>query len=172
MLFLDEPTLGLDPQTRNRIWEYLHELRRREGITLFMTTHYMDEAEFCDRIAIIDRGTIVAQGTPDELKAQVGGDVIAISAADPYAVAHEIEQTFKVATTVLPDSVRIEVPEASTFAPRLTRELSAPVKSLTLSRPSLDDVFLKLTGRAIRDEEAGATDQLRLMAARWGGRRR
>src|SRR4029077_11147487 len=85
VLFLDEPTLGLDPQTRNRIWEYIHQLRKREGITIFMTTHYMDEAEYCDRIAIIDAGAIVARGTPEELKSKVGGDVVTITAADPQA---------------------------------------------------------------------------------------
>src|SRR3989454_9043544 len=74
ILFLDEPTLGLDPQTRQSIWTHLNELRADKGITIFMTTHYMDEAEFCDRIAIIDQGKIVAQGTPDQLKARVGGD--------------------------------------------------------------------------------------------------
>jgi ABC-2 type transport system ATP-binding protein len=172
ILFLDEPTLGLDPQTRNHIWEYLHDLRKREGITLFMTTHYMDEAEFCDRIAIIDQGQIVALGTPDELKAQVGGDVVTITADDVEALAAEIDRAFQVATSVHGGSVRVEVPDSSTFVPRLMRELSSPVKSLTLSRPSLDDVFLKLTGHAIRDEGAGQLDQFRNMAQIWGGRRR
>ena len=172
VLFLDEPTLGLDPQTRNHIWDYLNDLRKREGITLFMTTHYMDEAEFCDRIAIIDQGKIVAQGTPDELKAQVGGDVVTITADDAEALAAEIDRAFQVATSIHGGQVRIEVPDSSTFVPRLVRELSAPVKSLTLSRPSLDDVFLKLTGHAIRDEEAGQKDQFRAMAQRWGGGRR
>ncbi|HEV3232648.1 MAG TPA: ATP-binding cassette domain-containing protein [Candidatus Dormibacteraeota bacterium] len=172
VLFLDEPTLGLDPQTRNHIWDYLHELRRREGITLFMTTHYMDEAEFCERIAIIDQGTIVAQGTPDELKAMVGGDVISITAAAPQALAEEIDRAFKLATMVERDRVRVEVPEASTFVPILVKELKTPLRSLTLSRPSLDDVFIKLTGHAIRDEAAGGMDQFRAMAQRWGGPRR
>jgi ABC-2 type transport system ATP-binding protein len=112
VLFLDEPTIGLDPQTRRHIWAYLLDLRTREGVTVFMTTHYMDEAAYCDRIAIIDHGRIQAVGTPAELKAQVGGD----------------------------------------------------------AQTSLDDVFLKLTGRAIRDEQAGATDQMRaLMRGRVGG---
>ncbi|HEV3233353.1 MAG TPA: ATP-binding cassette domain-containing protein [Candidatus Dormibacteraeota bacterium] len=171
VLVLDEPTLGLDPQTRNHIWEYLHDLRKREGITLFMTTHYMDEAEFSDRIAIIDQGKIVAQGTPDELKAQVGGDVVTITADDAEALAEEVDRAFHVAAQVYGSQVRIEVPDSATFVPRLVRELSAPVKSLTLSRPSLDDVFLKLTGHAIRDEAAGQLDQWRNMAQMWGGRR-
>jgi ABC-2 type transport system ATP-binding protein len=172
VLFLDEPTLGLDPQTRNHIWEYLLDLRRREGITLFMTTHYMDEAEFCGRIAIIDQGTIVALGTPDDLKAKVGGDVITISADDPEALAAEIDRAFGVATSVHGGNLRMEVADSSTFMPRLVRELSAPVKSLTLSRPSLDDVFIKLTGHAIRDDNAGQLDQFRNMAKIWGGGRR
>jgi ABC-2 type transport system ATP-binding protein len=172
VLFLDEPTLGLDPQTRNHIWEYLLDLRRREGITLFMTTHYMDEAEFCGRIAIIDQGTIVALGTPDDLKAKVGGDVITISADDPEALAAEIDGAFGVATSVHGGNLRMEVADSSTFMPRLVRELSAPVKSLTLSRPSLDDVFIKLTGHAIRDDNAGQLDQFRNMAKIWGGGRR
>jgi ABC-2 type transport system ATP-binding protein len=172
ILFLDEPTLGLDPQTRKNIWDHLHELRRREGITLFMTTHYMEEAEFSDRIAIIDQGRIVAQGTPDELKSQVGGDVVSITAEDPEALAHEIDRAFGLATKVERDQVRIEVPDASTFLVQLIRELSTPMQSLTMRRPSLDDVFLNLTGHAIRDEAAGSLDQFRNMAQIWGGRRR
>jgi ABC-2 type transport system ATP-binding protein len=172
VLFLDEPTLGLDPQTRNHIWEYLLDLRRREGITLFMTTHYMDEAEFCGRIAIIDQGSIVALGTPDDLKARVGGDVITISSDNPEALAAEIDRAFGVATSVHGGNIRMEVADSSTFMPRLVRELSAPVKSLTLSRPSLDDVFIKLTGHAIREDNAGQLDQFRNMAKIWGGGRR
>ena len=172
VLFLDEPTLGLDPQTRKNIWDHLHELRRREGITLFMTTHYMEEAEFSDRIAIIDQGQIVAQGTPDELKSQVGGDVVTITTEDPEALAREIDRGFRLATKVEGDTVRIEVPDASTFLVQLIRELSTPVHSLTMRRPSLDDVFLNLTGHAIRDEAAGSLDQFRNMAQIWGGRRR
>ena len=172
VLFLDEPTRGLDPQTRRHIWDYLLELRRREGITIFMTTHYMDEAEYCDRIAIIDTGRIVALGTPDELKAGVGGDVITIATADNAAAAAEIGHRFNLTPSADNGTLRLEVSDGAAFVPRLVRELSMPVTAVTLRRPSLDDVFLKLTGRAIREEQAGALDQLRAMGARWAGRRR
>jgi ABC-2 type transport system ATP-binding protein len=147
-------------------------LQETEETTIFMTTHYMDEAEFCDRIAIIDRGKIVALGTPDELKAMVGGDVVTITSSRPDEAAAEIESVLGVAPIRDNGSLRMEVPDAKVFVPRLVRELSAPVDTVTLRRPSLDDVFLKLTGRAIRDEEAGTKDQMRAMASRWMGRRR
>src|SRR5438128_122050 len=153
------------------IWDYLLELRRREGITIFMTTHYMDEAEYCDRIAIIDMGRIAALGTPDELKAGVGGDVITIATADNTAAAAEIGHRFNLTPAVDNGTLRLEVSDGAAFVPRLVRELSMPVTAVTLRRPSLDDVFLKLTGRAIREEQAGALDQLRAMGARWAGRR-
>ena len=172
VLFLDEPTLGLDPQTRKHIWTYLQELRKREGITLFMTTHYMDEAEFCDRIAIIDQGKIVALGTPSELKARIGGDVVTISTADVPAAAREIEERFGIAPMAANGTLRIEVPDGAAFLPRLVRELPMRIDSVALSRPSLDDVFLKLTGHAIRAEGASGTDQLRNMARMWRGGRR
>src|SRR5256714_6438144 len=172
ILFLDEPTLGLDPQTRQTIWNHLNELRSRKGITIFMTTHYMDEAEYCDRIAIIDRGKIVALGTPDELKAMVGGDVVTITSTAPGAAAKEIEDMLGVKPARDNGTLRMEVPDGKAFVPRLVRELSAPVDTVTLRRPSLDDVFLKLTGRAIRDEEVSARDRNRAMASRWMGRRR
>jgi ABC-2 type transport system ATP-binding protein len=174
VLFLDEPTLGLDPQTRNRIWAYLHDLRKREGITLFMTTHYMDEAEFCDRIAIIDHGQIIALGTPDELKAMVGGDVITVSTSNVKVAADEVRSIFALEPIVERDRLRVEVQDGAGFVPRLMRELTVPVTAVTLNRPRLDDVFLKLTGKAIRDENAGEMDQMRNMMSMWsrqGGRR-
>ena len=172
VLFLDEPTLGLDPQTRARIWEYLHGLRRREAITIFMTTHYMDEAEFCDRIAIIDHGSIVALGTPDQLKAQVGGDIVTVTTDNNAVAAEEIRQMFELEPHVADGALRMEVEDGASFLPLLLRKLSIPVSTVSLSRPSLDTVFIKLTGRTIREEEAGNLDHLRSMASRWGGRRR
>ena len=172
VLFLDEPTLGLDPQTRRNIWTHLNDLRSRTGVTIFMTTHYMDEAEFCDRIAIIDRGQIVALGTPDQLKAMVGGDVVTMTSSNADEAAGQIEKVLGVTPTRDNGTLRMEVPDGKKFVPRLVRGLTAPVDTISLRRPSLDDVFLKLTGRAIRDEEASQTDQMRAMAGRWMGRRR
>jgi len=172
VLFLDEPTLGLDPQTRSRIWEYLHELREREGLTIFMTTHYMDEAEFCDRIAIIDKGRIVARGTPTELKAMVGGDVVTVTSADPQLAAIEVRRAFGLEPVIDDGTIRVEVQDSAAFMPRLFGETSIPISAVAARRPSLDDVFLKLTGHAIRDEAAGQVDALRKFGAAWRGRRR
>jgi ABC-2 type transport system ATP-binding protein len=172
VLFLDEPTLGLDPQTRKHIWDYLNELRRREGVTLFMTTHYMEEAEFCDRIAIIDRGQIVALGTPVELKGRIGGDVITVSVGDVPAAAQEIQTRFGIAPLAANGTLRIEVPDGASFLPRLVRELPMRIDSVSLSRPSLDDVFLKLTGHAIRAEGASDKEMMRNMGRMWRGGRR
>jgi ABC-2 type transport system ATP-binding protein len=173
ILFLDEPTIGLDPQTRKSIWTHLNELRSQKGVTIFMTTHYMDEAEYCDRIAIIDRGKIVAIGTPEELKGMVGGDVVTITSSQPDLAATEITKLLGVTPARDNGTLRMEVPDGRAFVPRLVREVTAPVDTVSLRRPSLDDVFLKLTGRAIREEEVSARDQNRAMASRWmAGRRR
>ncbi|HET7420503.1 MAG TPA: ATP-binding cassette domain-containing protein [Candidatus Dormibacteraeota bacterium] len=173
VLFLDEPTLGLDPQTRQSIWTHLNGLRANRGVTIFMTTHYMDEAEYCDRIAIIDRGQIVALGTPDELKKKVGGDVVVITSSQPDAAAAEIKRMLRVEATRDDGTLRMEVRDGKAFVPRLVRELTAPVETVSMHRPSLDDVFLKLTGHAIREEEASSGDRNRAMARRWAaGRRR
>jgi len=170
VLFLDEPTIGLDPQTRRHIWAYLRRLREEQGVTLFMTTHYMDEAEECDRIAIIDHGEIVALGSPTELKAMVGGDVVTLATADNETAANEIRTIFSLEPTADNGSLRVEVQDGAEFIPRLVRETTVPVTSVAAHRPSLDDVFLKLTGHAIRDEAASSTDQMRMWARVRGGR--
>jgi ABC-2 type transport system ATP-binding protein len=171
VLFLDEPTIGLDPQTRRHIWSYLGDLPKSHGVTVFMTTHYMDEAEYCDRIAIIDQGRIQALGTPDELKAMVGGDVVTVATADNEAAFAQIAALAGSEPIRDNGSLRVEVADGAAFVPRLVREAGVEVTSVQFRRPSLDDVFLKLTGRAIREEEAGAKDAMRMMGRAWGGRR-
>ena len=169
VLFLDEPTLGLDPQTRRHIWDYLRELLQRERLTIFLTTHYMDEAENCGRIAIIDHGAIVALDTPDGLKDAVGGDVISFSTADNAAAAEQVRDRYRL-TPVLQDGiVRFHVASGETFLPDFVRTFPQPLLSIGLRRPTLDDVFLSLTGREIRDAELDRKDMmLQEMGRRWG----
>ncbi len=168
VLFLDEPTLGLDPQTRSRIWERLLELRSEQQVTLFLTTHYMDEAEHCDRIAIIDHGRIVALDTPRELKARVRGDCVRLTTADDEAAAVEVRERYGVEPVRDPSGLMLEVQDGAGFVPGLVRELSVPVQSVNVHPPTLDDVFLKLTGHEIRDQEASDGDKLRSRLRRMG----
>lgn len=170
VLFLDEPTIGLDTQTRRHIWAYLNELPKRNGVTIFMTTHYMEEAEYCGRIAIIDHGKIQAIGTPEELKGMVGGDVVTITTADDTVAAPLIGAIAGVTPTTGDGVLRVEVADGAAFVPKLVRELTVEVTSVAFRRPSLDDVFLKLTGRAIRAEEADSKDLTRMMGRAWGRR--
>jgi ABC-2 type transport system ATP-binding protein len=171
VLFLDEPTVGLDPQTRSSIWDYINDLKTREDITIFLTTHYMDEAEHCDRIAIIDHGKIVAIDTPEALKASVGKDRVQIHTADDAAAIRELATAFGIEAGIHEGAVTFPVESGEQFVPQLFARLSVPIRSVSVSRPSLDDVFMSYTGSTIRDAEASGTDQLRQMAARFRGRR-
>jgi ABC-2 type transport system ATP-binding protein len=155
VLFLDEPTLGLDPQTRRRVWGYLSDLRARENLTIFLTTHYMDEAENCDRVAVIDHGQIVALDTPGRLKSDVGGDLITITTRDGRSAANELRRQFGLAPRVADGTVSFQVPAGEAFLPELVRGLDQPLEAISLRRPTLDDVFLHLTGHEIRDEGRG-----------------
>ena len=170
VLFLDEPTVGLDLQTRNRIWDYVLDLRHREGVTVFMTTHYIEESERCDRIAIIDHGQIVALDTPEALKQRVGGDVITIRSSDAAGLARRIQQQFGGDPRASDGVVVLERPGGAEFVPQVVAAFPGLVTSVAVQRPTLDDVFLKLTGRAIREESASSVDQLRLMSRAWGRR--
>ncbi|MGH3156551.1 MAG: ATP-binding cassette domain-containing protein [Streptosporangiaceae bacterium] len=163
VLFLDEPTVGLDPQTRSSIWEYINDLKSREAITIFLTPHYMDEAENCDRIAIIDHGKIVAIDTPEALKASVGQDRVQIQTADDAAAIGALAETFGIGAAVHDGAVTFSVESGEHFVPRLFAELSVPIRSVSVSRPSLDDVFMSYTGKTIRDAEASGTDRMRTM---------
>ena len=168
VLFLDEPTVGLDPQTRASIWGYLDELRKSEEITIFLTTHYMDEAEYCDRIAIIDSGRLIAMGTPDALKGNVGTDRIEICTDDDEAAIRALDQAFGIVAGFADGAVTFAVQHGAQFVPRLVAELPIPVRSVRVARPSLDDVFMSYTGTTIRDAEAGRADVARRGAAIFG----
>src|SRR3989440_11743755 len=163
ILFLDEPTIGLDPQTRSSIWRYIDELRTREEITIFLTTHYMDEAEYCDRIAIMDQGQIVVLDTPESLKASVGRDRVQIKTEDDDAAIAALHQRFDIEALIAEGEVTFSVAEGEQFVPQLFAELGVPITGVSVSRPSLDDVFMSYTGTTIRDAEASASDQQRVM---------
>jgi ABC-2 type transport system ATP-binding protein len=154
VLFLDEPTLGLDPQTRNRIWEYIIEMCRQEGTTIFLTTHYMDEAEKAGRIAIIDEGRIVALDTPKKLKKIVGQDIISVKTEDDAKATEEIRMQYQIEARSDGGGLTFNVKNGEEFLPEFIKGLGTKILSVNLRRPSLDDVFLKLTGREIRDEES------------------
>jgi ABC-2 type transport system ATP-binding protein len=170
VLFLDEPTVGLDPQTRSAIWEYINELKQREDITIFLTTHYMDEAENCDRIAIIDHGKIVAIDTPEALKASVGKDRVQISTVDDDAAITQLRDHFGLDAAMHENLVTFSVESGEHFVPRLFAELAVGIRSVGVSRPSLDDVFMSYTGKTIRDAEATVGDRNRIVATRFGRR--
>ena len=171
VLFLDEPTVGLDPQTRSSIWRYINELKQREDITIFLTTHYMDEAEHCDRIAIIDHGKIVAIDTPEALKASVGKDRVQISTTDDHAAIAELAERFGIDAAMHEGLVTFPVASGEQFVPQLFAGLDVAIRSVSVARPSLDDVFMNYTGRTIRDTEATSADAMRAMAQRFRGRR-
>ena len=153
VLFLDEPTIGLDPQTRASIWQYIGELHKREEITVFVTTHYMDEAENCDRIAIIDQGKIVALDTPENLKAGVGKDRVSISTADDPTAIAALKDKFGLDAKMVEGLVTFPVAEGAAFVPQLFERLGIAIKSVAVARPTLDDVFLNFTGTSLRDAE-------------------
>jgi ABC-2 type transport system ATP-binding protein len=173
VLFLDEPTIGLDPQTRSSIWRYIRALQQTEETTIFMTTHYMDEAEFCDRIAIMDRGEIVVLDTPEALKAGVGADRVTIRTADDEAALAALAERFGIEATVSEGAVTFFVESGEAFVPRLFAELGVPITAVSVSRPTLDDVFMTYTGSTIRDAESSPGSDRNRMAMRVmsGGRR-
>lgn len=155
VLFLDEPTTGLDPQTRTAIWEHLHRLRREHDLTVFLTTHHLEEAEHCGEIAIMDGGAVVAQGAPARLKAVVGDDRVTVRTEDDAAAAEQLRARCHVRAETTEEGLRIHVPDGAGFVPRLVGALDVAVLSVTVVPPSLDDVFLHHTGRTIRESDVG-----------------
>ena len=170
VLFLDEPTLGLDPQTRSRMWEYILELQRHEGTTIFLTTHYMDEADKANRIAIIDHGKLIVMDTPEKLKKIAGEDIISLKTNDNDRATEEVKLRYGIEARRDSNGLIFEVTNGEEFLPAFIKEFSTRILSVSLRHPSLDDVFLKLTGREVRQEEAA--DELKTMARQHGRRLR
>jgi ABC-2 type transport system ATP-binding protein len=161
VLFLDEPTLGLDPQSRTNLWEFITELPKRHSVTIFMTTHYMEEAEVCNNIAIIDNGKIIAKGSPEELKKIVGGDVIYLKTKDNVRAIDEIKKILNVDASLKDGEIFLSALRGDACIPDLIRTLGDSVISVRLQRPTLNDVFLKLTGKGIREEEGADMDTIK-----------
>jgi ABC-2 type transport system ATP-binding protein len=173
ILFLDEPTLGLDPQTRAGIWEYIKRLNEAEKITIILTTHYMDEADgVCSRIAIIDAGKIIAMDSPENLKNALGGDVVSIKCSNTENCTEQLSQLKWVKSAVKHDGfIDVRVEKGEEKIPKilqLIEKQGITVESVSLRKPSLDDVFLHYTGRTIREEEANPKDAMKLRRRAWG----
>lgn len=161
ILFLDEPTIGLDPQTRKLIWQYLLNLRDKQKLTIFLTTHYMEEAEICDRIAIIDYGKIIAFDTPENLKKSIKNDTITLITDDNKEFSKLIKDKFNLESTFSNGTLEIPVSEGKTFLPKLFEMAGGRIISADIKKPTIEDVFINLTGRKIREEEASSKDKLR-----------
>jgi len=156
LLILDEPSTGLDPVARRELWKMLQELRKSTGVTILLTTHFMEEAERCERLAILDRGRLVACGTPAQLKDRVGGDCITIQCDEPAALRERVARELGVVAAVVDGAVRIETADSPALMARLIAAFAAETKAITLGRPTLEDVFVHETGRRFDAEVANA----------------
>jgi len=158
VLLLDEPTTGLDPGARRDLWQYLQILRDEEQVSVLVTTHLMEEAEKCDRLAIMNEGNLVALGTPAELKSEIGGDVILLDAArNAASLGDQIRARFRVEATVLGDQVRIERKEGHRFVPDLVEAFPGEIQAISVSKPALEDVFIRRTGHKFWSEDSEET---------------
>jgi ABC-2 type transport system ATP-binding protein len=154
VLLLDEPTTGLDPGARHDLWQYLQILRDQERVSIIVTTHLMEEAERCDRLAILNEGNLVALGTPDALTREIGGDVILLEARDPQSLADRIRTKFQVDATVMDKHVRLEIENGHHFVPEVVEAFPGEIQSLSVSKPTLEDVFIHRTGHRFWNEAA------------------
>lgn len=153
VLLLDEPTTGLDPGARRDLWQYLQILRDQEHVSIIVTTHLMEEAERCDRLAILNEGNLVALGTPDSLTREIGGDVILLEARAPQHLAGQIRKRFQVDAVVLDNHVRLEIENGHRFVPDVVEAFPGEIQSLSVSKPTLEDVFIHRTGHRFWNEE-------------------
>lgn len=155
LLLLDEPSTGLDPNARRDLWDYLKELQAKERMTILVTTHLMEEAERCDRVAILSEGRLVAFGTPTALKGEIGGDVISLESSAPEKLQSAITAKYQTRITRLGSTLRIEQASGHEFIPKLFAEFPGQILSVTLSKPTLEDVFIKRTGHRLWNEAEG-----------------
>jgi ABC-2 type transport system ATP-binding protein len=166
VLFLDEPTLGLDPQTRNHLWQYIERLNHEKGITIILTTHYMEEADrLCDRVAIIDHGRIIALNTVQQLKNEIGGDVVTIQSSKPDQISTILTKSWVSKIERHDGSVTISLENAEQHIPEIVNSLTRnniDIVSISVHKPTLEDVFLHFTGRTIREEEASGKEMMRM----------
>lgn len=153
LLLLDEPSVGLDPGARQDLWSYLGELRREANVTLLVTTHLVDEADRADRVAILQKGQVVAIGAPEELKRQIGGDVIAMSSPDPERLERGVIEKFSLQPVVLDGTLRIEKEDGHRFVATLIESFPGLIDSVTLAKPTLEDVFISRTGHRLWEDE-------------------
>jgi len=177
VLFLDEPTIGLDAQTRRVIWDHILRLNKNYRITIILTTHYMEEADFlCGRVAIVDHGKILTMGTPSELKDSMGGDVITLKTVDSAKMASLARSMKGMANIKQHDgSVSVAMANAGSRIPGLLKaaeKAGIAVESVDLHKPTLEDVFIHFTGKTIRDQDAGAAEKFKRHSAAWRGRGR
>jgi ABC-2 type transport system ATP-binding protein len=152
LLLLDEPSTGLDPIARAEVWRYLEQVRKESGVTVMLTTHLMDEADRCDRVAILDAGKLIAFDSPAALKERVGGDVISLITRDPCAVQTILREKFSIEADATDSTVRFERPRGHEFIPVLIEALPGLVESISIGKPTLEDVFINATGRRFREE--------------------
>jgi ABC-2 type transport system ATP-binding protein len=153
VLLLDEPTTGLDPGARRDLWQYLQILRDQEHVSVIVTTHLMEEAERCDRLAILNEGNLVALGTPDELTREIGGDVILLEARYSQGLADRIRDKFHVEASVMDAQVRLEIENGHRFVPDVVEAFPGEILALSVSKPTLEDVFIHRTGHRFWSEE-------------------
>lgn len=149
LLLLDEPTTGLDPGARRDLWRHLQELRSSDGVTVLVTTHIMNDAEQCDRLAILDRGRLVALGTPSSLKDEIGGDMVIVETDQPEELKRQIEQAFGCTAVVLEGTVRIEQKNGHEFIRKLIEAFPGRIDAVSLRKPTLEDVFIRKTGHKL-----------------------
>jgi ABC-2 type transport system ATP-binding protein len=146
LMLLDEPSTGVDPAARSDLWQYLRHLKDEQGTTILLTTHYLDEADGADRIAILNEGTLVALGPPDELRSQVGGDSITIDTDEPALLAAAIRDSLGLAGRVVDDAVRLEVADGHKWIARIVEAFPGQITAIRLGKPTLEDVFIARTG--------------------------